>query len=286
MPPDARRVCSWFTEAAAFSEFARASGTIIQAQGHIRPLHWYVTCRLVVEGGYLPDDITPRPPFEAVKQGRHARLEFRADLASGAEATVFGGMKSKNIDVVVSLRGIGPVLAVSCKGTIGAYRNLTNRVEEAIGDCTNIHAAYPALVYGFISLIKGNTGPLSSGNDIAIDSNGIVITPIRRYHLAIANLSGRKWLRDDPSAYEAAALVIVDMTDPEKGIVFDKFPEPGSTAHFSTFFRTLYMRYDVRFVYNAPDLLSVTLRRQWLDDSPALKTFNPTSYGYEARLAD
>jgi hypothetical protein len=58
-------------------------------------------------------------------------------------------MKSKNIDVVTSMRGIGPVLAISCKGTVGAHRNLTNRMEEAIGDCTNIHAAYPALVYGF-----------------------------------------------------------------------------------------------------------------------------------------
>jgi hypothetical protein len=286
MPPNAGRVCEWLTEAAAFAEFARASGTIIQAQGHIRPLHWYVTCRLVVEGGFLPDNVTPRPPFEAVKQGRLARLAFRPDLASSAESTVFGGMKSKNIDVVVSLRGIGPVLAISCKGTVGAYRNLTNRMEEAIGDCTNIHAAYPALVYGFISLIKGNTGPVASGNDIAIDSNGVVVTAIRRYHLALANLSGRKWLRDDPSAYEAAALVMVDMTDPGKGVVYDKFPEPGSTAHFSTFFRTLYTRYDERFVYNVPDLLSVTLRREWTADSPALKDFAPTAYGYEARQGD
>jgi hypothetical protein len=97
--------------------------------------------------------------------------------------------------VVVSLRGIGPVLAVSCKGTIGAYRNLTNRMEEAIGDCTNIHAAYPALVYGFVSLIKANMAPLAVGNDIAIDSTGSVVTTIQRYHLALSNLSGRRWLR-------------------------------------------------------------------------------------------
>jgi hypothetical protein len=207
-------------------------------------------------------------------------------LATSSEATVFGGMKSKSIDIVVSLRGIGPALAISCKGTVGAYRNLTNRMEEAIGDCTNIHAAYPALVYGFISLIKASTGQHAAGNDIAIDASGTVITTIRRYHVALANLSGRKWLRDDPSAYEAVAVVLIDMTDPAKGIVYDKFPEPDSTAHFKTFFRTLYTRYDERFVYNAPDLLGVTARRQWSHDSSALKNFDSAVFGYEPRIAD
>lgn len=72
-----------------------------------------------------------RDHFEATKTGNSYRLISRPDLATSTEATVFGGMKSKNIDVVVSMRGIGPVLAVSCKGTVGAYRNLTNRMEEA-----------------------------------------------------------------------------------------------------------------------------------------------------------
>ena len=30
---------------------------------HIKPLHWYIACRLVLEGGFNPDHITPRPPF-------------------------------------------------------------------------------------------------------------------------------------------------------------------------------------------------------------------------------
>jgi hypothetical protein len=63
---------------------------------------------------------------------------------------------------VVSMRGIGPPLSISCNAAVGADRNLTNRTEEAIGDCTNIHAAYPASVYGFVSLIKANTGPPES----------------------------------------------------------------------------------------------------------------------------
>jgi hypothetical protein len=36
------------------------------------------------------------------------------------------------------------------------------------------------------------------------------------------------------------------------------------------FFETLYLRYDERYVYGAPDLKSVTRRREWLVESPAL----------------
>ncbi len=39
-----------------------------QGQGHIRPLHYYVACRLVVEGGFHPDEITPHPPFRVVER--------------------------------------------------------------------------------------------------------------------------------------------------------------------------------------------------------------------------
>jgi adenine-specific DNA-methyltransferase len=113
-----------------------------------------------------------------------------------------------------------------------------------------------------------------------------IITAIQRYQFALANLSGRKWLRDDPSAYEAAALVMVDMAEPSRGIAYDKFPDASSIAHFNAFFRTLYTRYDERFVYNAPDMTNITERREWAADSPALSRFKATWYGYEAREAD
>lgn len=52
--------------------------------------------------------------------------------------------------------GIGPCIAVSMKGSLNAFRDLTNRLEEAVGDCTNIHIAYPALVYGFMHVGHAN----------------------------------------------------------------------------------------------------------------------------------
>ena len=38
----------------------------------------------------------------------------------------------------------------------GAFRNLTNRMEETIGECTNLHITYPALVFGYLFLIRAN----------------------------------------------------------------------------------------------------------------------------------
>ena len=82
------------------------------------------------------------------RSGARSKLVHDPGLGGTGERTVYGGLKTKNVDVVVTKEGIGPVLAVSCKGAIGAFRNLTNRMEEAVGDCTNLQIAYPPLVCG------------------------------------------------------------------------------------------------------------------------------------------
>ena len=153
-------VCRCVTQVDALSAFVRAAeGT--QGQQHIRRMHWYVACRLVLEGGFHPDRVTPRPPFVVARRGHAQLLHHEAESAGSGEATLFGGLKTKDVDVVVDIPGVGPCLAVSMKGTLNAFRNLTNRLEEAVGDCTNLHIAYPALVYGFLHLLRGNrNGPL------------------------------------------------------------------------------------------------------------------------------
>lgn len=55
--------CSWVSLHDALSHFATYEGKT-QSQQHIKPLHWYVACRLVLEGGFRPQEITPQPPFE------------------------------------------------------------------------------------------------------------------------------------------------------------------------------------------------------------------------------
>ena len=124
-------------------------GTSVQTSDHIRRLHWYVANRLVIEGGFHPDKILPRPPFRVESRGSRRYLHHDPLAGKSGERTLLGGLKTKQIDVAVSLPGIGPVIAISLKGTHNAFRNLTNRMEEAAGDCTNLHMSYPAMVYGF-----------------------------------------------------------------------------------------------------------------------------------------
>src|SRR5438034_703918 len=121
----------------ALQKFVTVEGT--QAQLHIRPLHQYLTVRLVLEGGFDPGEITPHPPLRVESKGLRKVLSFAPDAEDSREQTLLGGLKSKAVDVVVTKEGIGPVLAISVKGTGNAFRNLTNRMEEAIGDSTNLH---------------------------------------------------------------------------------------------------------------------------------------------------
>lgn len=114
-----------------------------QGQRHIKPLHMHFSMKLVLEGGFLPDEITPHPPFAYGRKGGKHFLTLDESAESRTERTVIGGVRSKQIDVVVTKPSIGPVIAISFKGTQKAFRNLTNRMEEAVGDCTNIHLALP-----------------------------------------------------------------------------------------------------------------------------------------------
>ncbi len=72
-------LCRWLDLHEALERFVRAEhGT--HGQRHIKPLHWYIACRLCLEGGFDPDQITPRPPFrvQAVGSGRRQRRILEA----------------------------------------------------------------------------------------------------------------------------------------------------------------------------------------------------------------
>ena len=68
-----------------------------QSAGHIKPLHWYVACRLVLEGGFLPGDITPQPPFSSQMKGGRYLLEHNDKLGGTGERAVLGGLKTKRL---------------------------------------------------------------------------------------------------------------------------------------------------------------------------------------------
>jgi len=263
-----------------------------QSQGHIRPIHRYLSLRLVLEGGFLPGEITPRPPLrvECATQGR-LLLDFEAAEETTNERTVLGGLKTKDIDVVVTKPQTGPVVAISVKGTTGAFRNLTNRMEEAIGDSTNLHIMYPGLVYGFFQVIRANRAgdPGISANDVAIDENGKPVESVLRYHRALAELSGRRFVRDDLTRYERVAFLLAE-TNPERaGEVLTTFPPPGSPIRTEGFFRFVWETYDLRFPFAGPAIRELK-RVEWDPESPAILALGGAelaeqALGYAPRLA-
>jgi hypothetical protein len=286
MPRSQAAVCEWVGLDEALSAFIRTEVT--QSQRHIKPLDWYFACRLVIEGGFHPDDVVPRPPFrvDVTERPRRYRLTYDESLAGSGEQVILGGLKTKQVDVVVSKPTIGPCVAVSTKGTRNAFRNFTNRMEEAVGDCTNLHLAYPSLVLGFLTLLSANRrGPVpksathflqddGDGNvkraDTAIDETGRPVSMITRYHDALCGLTNREGFRDSPTKYEAVGLVLVAPDDDEIGQMFPAYPEPGNPLLFEHFFRRIVDAYDERFVYFAPDLTGITRRLEWAPSSPAL----------------
>jgi hypothetical protein len=280
-------VCRWINLHEALHHFGTYNGKT-QSQEHIKPLHWYVASRLVLEGGFSPDDIAPRPPFSVQKKDGRFLLAYDPSRASGKERTVLGGLKTKNVDVVVTKEGIGPVIAVSCKGMTGAFRNLTNRMEDTIGECTNLHITYPALVLGYLFVIRANrhVGSIAeaippynsepirqlAANDIAIQEGGEPVESIIRFHSALRELTGRRGIRNDVSRYEAVALAMMEAWGEQAGELLPHFPPEDSPLRLDRFFQTLYLRYEERYLIGAPDLKAVTRRLEWADESPAFQS--------------
>ena len=274
----------------ALRAFATATST--QSQAHIRPTHAYVAMRLAIEGGFLPDEITPHPPLRCESRRRRRQLVFDETVQTTRELTLPGGLKSKDVDVVVCKPGIGPVVCVSVKGTGNAFRNLTNRMEEAIGDCTNLHVMYPGIVYGFLHLLKASREgqPGLERNDICISADGEPIPAVARYHELLADLTGRKFVRNDLTRYEAVALLLVESIPEDAGKPFPAFPAKDSPLRYDPFFGTLYRIYDLRYPFRNPKIRKAE-RVMWDEASPAFNDIRQAAgaslsaaLGYAPRL--
>jgi hypothetical protein len=312
--------CDWIGAEEAFKSFATYVGRT-ESAGHIKPLHWYIASRLVLEGGFHPDEIMPHPPFIARTRRGRTLLSYDPSVGDASEQTLLGGLKTKSVDVVVSKGGIGPVMAISCKGVTKAFRNLTNRMEETIGECTNLHITYPALVLGYFVVVRanrtiedakeapilepeedasaaleGNEEPVVSSdetqfaaNDIAILPTGTPVEGLNRFHAALSEMTLRRGIRDEISRYEAISLVLVEPRGDQAGNVIPSFPPDDSLVHARHFFQTLYQRYEERFVYGAPRLASITRRLSWAPESPAFAEASNAvlrNVGYEFRRAN
>lgn len=208
-----------------------------QSGQHIKPFHGHCSNRLVVEGGFLPEWLRPSPPLVS-KQGGGGKctLTYSEAAENPSEQSVLGAMKYKNVDVTVVVPGIGPALGISAKSTGNAFRNLTNRMEEAPGDCVNIHMMYPGFVFGFLHLIKfAKVSEVSMPNDASFDAKGKPLDSVVRYHNALSALTGRTTITDPAMRYESVALLVYQCVD-GKAVISPSYPPPDSPY---TFFEVL-----------------------------------------------
>ncbi len=243
---------------------AALCGTLKTQSGqHIKPVHAHCSSRLIVEGGFSPEWLRPCPPLSTGKTSRNkCELIYAKDAENPSEQSVLGAMKYKNVDITVVVPGIGPALGISAKSTGNAFRNLTNRMEEAPGDCANIHMMYPGFVFGFLHLIRfAKTSDVKHSNDASFDHQDNPLESIVRYHNALSALTGRTTITDSPMRYESVGLLVYRCLG-GKTEVWPHYPSPESPIHYSRFFQKLYDIYDLRYAY--PDSSGRNHRKSWL----------------------
>ena len=232
----------------------------IQSGKHIKPLTQYCATRLVLEGGFPPEWISPRPPFASTRKSNAVYdLVYAPTEANESEARVLGGIKYKDVDITVVVPGVGPALAISVKNTGNAFRNLTNRMEEALGECTNVHLMYPGFVFGFLHFLRFRTISHAEKPDASFTEKGEPLPAITRYHEVLNSLSGRRLITDPVMRYEAVGLVVYSRDVNVE--VWKDFPPSSSEVHFSRFFDALYKLYDLRYGYPDPD--GTNIRKEW-----------------------
>lgn len=258
-----------------------------QSADLVDSLRWYVASRLVIEGGFDPDWVRPRPPITVDRNRQGSFLSHDPDAAKPGRRTLLGALKAARPDVTVTIPTIGPVLALSLEGkegggvARGGVPEITGDLESTAGACVNLHMVYPALVYGFwhvlgtrqihdlvpSALSDPDAGPGDHGDHSLW--NGAHAATIRRYHDALVRLSERDDIRDDPSRYEACALTLVEHgAGQQDGIPNSDYPPLGSLLDYDRMFRRLYAVYDHRFVNSTTALRRTTERKAWHRDSP------------------
>jgi len=240
---------------------ALCGATSTQSQAHIRPVHSHLSHRLVLEGGFPPQWVHPQPPYRAAhRTNLEHQLERTTGRPDASELRILGGIKAKNIDVTVVHPSIGPVLGISAKSTGNAFRNLTNRMEEALGDCANVHMMYPGFVFGFLHFIRFASTCDTARADATFDAAEKPLPHLLRYHDVLVSLSGRATITDPAMRYESVGLVVYECKD-RKTHVYPHYPSPDSPVHYARFFERLYQLYDLRFSYPLPQ--GQAARKTW-----------------------
>jgi hypothetical protein len=241
---------------------------------------------LIIEGGYPPECVVPTQPLASRKLNNAVyELQYGPKAKPITEHRVLGGIRYKDVDVTVVVPGLGPALGISAKSTGNAFRNLTNRMEEALGECTNVHLMYPGFVFGFLHLIRfSKLSEVGSPQDASFDEQNEPLPAIRRYHDVLIALAGRNFITDPGMRYEAVGLLVYRGTK-SGGEIWNLYPPEDSPVHFANFFPRLYNLYDLRFGYPDPD--GPNIRKAWRVKGKEIPTVidRGLPFPWELRLA-
>jgi hypothetical protein len=134
-------------------------------------------------------------------------------------------------------------------------------MEEALGDCANIHMMYPGFVFGFLHFIKYAGPDDAVPADQSFDKEGRPLDKIMRYHDVLVSLSGRITITDPAMRYESVGLVVYRCSGTQTEI-WPNYPAPDSPVHYAKFFDHLYNIYDLRYAY--PDSSGKCYRKAWI----------------------
>jgi len=152
------------------------------------------------------------PIQEVVKAELESRCQtLGSQVEVSLEKPVRGKHRSKNWDVVLYFAR-RPQLAVSTKSIMANVAGtVPNRIDDAMGECVNVHAHDPGMVLGYLFVM--NATPASQKT-----RDGRSWTDV--FAESLASFSGRRSERDAPELFEAATLLPVDFTTQPPQIAF------------------------------------------------------------------
>lgn len=158
-----------------------------------------------------------------------ARTFFDRGLTVGdfrLEQPVPGKHRTKKWDIVYSYRG-RIHLAVSCKSIMANVAGtVPNRIDDAIGECVNIHAYDPGIVLGYF-FVMDRAGAVRINRESRRPWYEV-------FGKSLVSLSGRRSQHNSQDLFEAASLLIVDFSHRPFDVTF----YPG-TMSWEAFFDTL-----------------------------------------------
>jgi len=164
---------------------------------------------------------------------------------TGADAKILGKAYEKQVDVVIAQWSRGPELMISTKRMDSSFgNNALNRIEESYGDAKNLRGRHPLAATGFLFVLRST----------AFDTQ-------RDTALRLMDLLAK--LAQEPDAYDATSVIVVEWTDPASGAVVASELGEGESLDIE-----VKLRHDLIPDELRPDRFLAAMVRAVLDRTP------------------